>query len=345
VVYAWAIVRRSTLGFVPLSIGLRLVGGTLLGIAWTMASVRPVVRAIESDVPDTMLLGLMCLVAITPALLAGRRYALGATLAWDEREITHFVGGRVKTAIAWSDATVRVQPGGIVPRLLQVVDDEGRTISLVEGSGLAPAWAHGRRLIARHEADALIAHAERLGRPVVRGIVRESTDGPPLARDWMRLAPLALAFTSSFVTFADQGAGAAIQVMLVCTTLLVVPLRRLARALSRTQPAEWIAFDGEELGLVRARRLDGGRVLVDLAPAHHPDALVATRRGFVGATLRERPERPSSPYRAGERVLEAVHIETQADRVLRFERLRTAFVDLFAYGGLLAVAIAAVLVS
>jgi hypothetical protein len=343
VVYHRRIVRRATLGFVPMSIGFRLVGGTLLGIGWTVAAMFPVVRALESDVPDTTMLGVMCLVAITPALLTGRRHALAATLAWDDRSITHFLGGRVKTAIAWKDATMRIQLGGIAPRLLQITDGDGRTISLAEGHGLAPAWLHGRRMIGKDEADELVRTAARNGASIVSGVVRDASDGPPLTRDVFRLGPLALAIGWLFAA-THSASAASLSMMLVCGALLVVPFRRAARALARTRTNEWIAFEGGEVGLVRARRLDGAHVLVDLGPAHHADALVGTRRGFVSATLRER-ERPSCPYRAGERVLDAVHLETQADRVLRFERLRTAFVDLFAYGGLFAMSVAAVLVS
>lgn len=328
-----------------MSIGWRLVGGTLLGIAWTLGAVFPVLRAAESDVPDTMMLGLMCLVAITPALLAGRRHALAATLTWDERAITHFLGGRVKTAIAWKDATLRIESGGITPRLLQIVDTDGRCISLAEGNGLAPAWLHGRRMVAKDEADELIAIAARLRRPTERVVLPEGPDGTPLGRDWLRIIPITLAGASLLPAYVNSAEAFAFTMALVCFALLVGPIRRAVRALARRRPTEWIALEGDELGLVRARRLDGGRVLVDLSPAHHPDVLVASRRGFVGATLQERSPRPSSPYRTGEPVLDVVHLETQSDRVLRFERLRTALVDLFAYGGLFAMSVAAVLVS
>ncbi len=67
-----------------MSIGWRLIGGAVLGIAWTLAAVVPVTLRVESDVPDRTLLGMMCLVAVMPALLAARRHGLAATLAWDE---------------------------------------------------------------------------------------------------------------------------------------------------------------------------------------------------------------------------------------------------------------------
>ncbi len=328
-----------------MSIGWRLIGGTLLGVAWTLAAVFPVARAVESDVPDTVMLGVMFLVAIMPPLLASRRHSLAATLAWDEQAITHLLGGRVKTAIAWKDATLRTESRGIAPRLLQIVDLDGRCISLAAGVGLAPAWLHGRRMIGADHADALLALASRLGRPIESGVVREAADGPPLACDWLRLLPIGLVGFTLVLHYPSAQSLVALQMMLVCTMLLVAPVRRVIGAVSRVRPAEWIAFEGDEHGLVRARRVDGGRVLIDLSSAHHPDALVAIRRGFVGATLSERPERPSSPYRDGRRVLDALHVETQSDRVLRFERLRTAFVDLFAYGGLFAMSVAAVLVS
>ena len=328
-------VRRATLGFVPMSLGWRLVGGVFLGIAWTLASLAPVLRATESDTPNTVLLGVMFLVGITPALLAGRRSALAAAIAGDEKGITQFLGGRVKTAILWKDATVDRSS-----RVLQIADRDGRRISLVYAVHLAPPWLHGRKLIASHEANELVALATRLGLTLGRRVVRESPDGPPVWRDWARLVPIGLA-----CWWLARGGSVAVPMMLFCFALLVLPVRRAARALSRAHTNEWIAFEGDELGLVRARRLDGARVLVDPAPAMHPDALVASRGGFVSAELRDRLERPSSPYRIGERVFEAVRIETQSDRVLRFERLRTAFVDVMAYGGLFAGSVAAVLVA
>jgi hypothetical protein len=333
--------RRATLGFVPMSIGWRLIGGALLAMPWTVSAVAPVARAAESDVPGPVWWGLMFVVAITPALLALRRQSLAATIAWDDESITHFLGGRVKTAIAWKDATLRTSSGGTAPRRIQIADAEGRSIWLAEGEGLATLRTSGRHFIASHDADALLATAARLRRPIHEG-------SPPRADGvlvWLFVVAGSYAAAINAYLFVGTGTLTSWPMMLICGGLLAAAMRRVVQALGRSRPTEWIAFDGDELGLARARRLDGERVLVDLAPAHHPDALVATRRGFVGATLRERLERPSSPYRSGEPVLEAVNVETQADRVLRFERLRTAFVDVFAYGGLFAMAVAAVLVS
>lgn len=333
--------REAALGLVPSTLVSRLALGAPFAAGWSVAVVVPLVRAVESDVPDALLVGALFVATITPVLLYLRRHAMGASLRWDEDTLTLLRGGRVATAIAWREATIRQRVGLGGERLVVVRDAAGRSLTLTTG---APPWRDVPEGRVRVDGDTMQRILRAARTHASFDDTRLPMPGAKIALGVVLVATIAVALFGS-----DRWRGApqlaAIAFALACFALLLDPARRLHAALTRPVGRETLVIDLEERGRVRARRLDGSRVLLDLEPAHHPDALLAGRRGFVSAVLAVPSETSGTPYRAQETPIPATFVETRDDRVLRFEHLRAALVDVIGYGAFFATAIAAALVS
>lgn len=326
--------REVPLGLVAMPVGLRLLAGALFAAGWALAVFRPLVRVIESDVPSGMLAVALSVATVSPVLLYLRRHALHASLRWDERTVTLLRGGRVATSIAWREAIVRRSPSAT-----QIADAAGRTITLTTGVGVSPTPL-GRVRIERPALEALLRTAAQ---SATFAHETPRVDGPPawLAPTVAACLLVALALDDAPL-FAPQVAAGAFA--MACAALLVDPVRRLASALRKPAGREVLVIDTEERGRLRVRRLDGSRVLLDVGAAMHPDAMLCARRGFVNAVLAI-PDAATETYRSLETPIPATYVETRDDRVLRFERLRAAMVDLVGYGAFLASALAAALVA
>lgn len=326
---------------VPMGVAWRVVAGVALGACWTLGVLDPLLVAIESDFPRGVLIAATALAMATPALLFVRRHALDATLRWNDEHVTLLVAGRVLTALAWKDATFheRARGGPFPHRVLQISDRAGRRITVVTGARLGCGALEGRRLLDGPSLERLgeTARARALG--PTPSFVRERTtppDGLAILASLLVLAALAWAPRSpALLTLA---------VATVCAALVLPALVRLRRTFVRPVGTEMLVIDAEERGRLRARRLDGSRVLLDVAAAAHPDALLTARRGLLAAVV-ETPDAKGATYRSVEAPLAATFVETRDDRVLRFERIRGALVDLVGYGALLATSVAAALVS
>ena len=349
--------REASLGFVPMTLVSRLFAGAPFAAGWTAAVVVPLVRAVESDVPMGILLGATALATIAPVILYLRRHAMNVRLRWDADTLTLLRGGRVATSIAWSDAIVRQrsQRSGLDrTRVVQVSDRSGRVITLATGSLAGLVAPLGRARIASRDLDALVRTAETRATFVAEPPKAEpGRRAATILRLWL-LGCLAVALFATGPStvvepIAARGAGgamiAAFAFACACVALLIDPARRILAAFARPLGRETLVIDTEERGRVRARRLDGSRVLLDVAAASHPDAMLSSRRGFVNAVLVVPTDGSGTPYRSLEAPIPATFVETRDDRVLRFEHLRAALVDVIGYGAFFASAVAAVCVA
>lgn len=343
----------ASLGFVPVTLVSRLFAGAPFAAGWAAAVVVPLARAVESDVPHTIFVGAMLVATIAPALLYLRRHAMQASLRWDHDTITLLRGGRVATAIVWRQASVRQRVDRSGARLVHIADAAGRSLTLATASPTGFAAPLGRARITGPQLDRVLAAARahatfESGEPTV-------DPGWHASRNlsvWL-LVCLGVALSTSeqhragpIATFAFASA---------CAALLIDPARRVWSAIARpvgretlvivassTGPAE---FDTHERAHVRAHRLDGSPVLLDLGAARHPDARLPTQRGFVSAVLALPAAGSGTPYRSLETPIAATFVETRDDRVLRFEHLRAALVDVIGYGAFFATALAAALIA
>lgn len=335
--------REAPLGLVPMSVAWRLAFGVALGLSWTEGVVRPLVRVIESDLPRGVVAAMMFAAIVAPALLYLRRYAMPASVRWTEVDVTLLRGGRVATSIAWADAMFeeRVDGDRWPARVLRVGDAAGRRITVVGGARLGVRGLDGRCSIRTTELDALLTTLR--SSPACAGSV--PIEDSTRTRDFG--AVLAAIVLLQACVYAGLGGGAvlALPLAIVCALLLRDPLRRLRSAFTRPRAHETLLIDTEERGHLRARRLDGSRVLLDVSAASHPDAMLHSRRGFVGAVLDVPQSGGAASYRAPESPIPAIFVETRDDRVLRFEQLRAALVDVIGYGTFFATSITALLVS
>lgn len=334
--------REAELGFAPVTLVSRLFAGAPFAAGWAAAVVVPLVRIVESDVPMSMLAGALGVATIAPVVLYLRRHALDTSVRWDAETITLLRGGRVATSIAWRDAVLRQHVGRGGDRIVQIADAAGRRLTLVSGAVLGLSAPSGRARIAPRALDAILRVASEHG-----SVTRE----PPLpeARVSFGIAAWLLSCLT-LALFADGPAIARAQIGAIafagaCVALLVDPARRLVAAFRRPQGREILVIDTEERGRVRARRLDGSRVLLDVDAARHPDAMLSARRGFVNAVLVIPEDGSGTTYRSQETPIPATFVETRDDRVLRFERVRAALVDVVGYGAFFATAIAAALIT
>jgi hypothetical protein len=326
---------EAPLGLASLSILGRLVVGVGFGATWASVGVQPVLRALETDAPPAVIVALTWLAVVAPTVLYLRRHALRSSVRWNDEAITRVVGERVAVSITWADAWVR-RDGTRHALAVQIGDAAGRRITLASGWPIHIPLLSGRHRIDREAFDAIVSAARRGGASFV--------DGAPIAEPSMPVAPILLVlFLAGIIDGprATTDQAWALAIAIVCSILLVAPIRRLVATLRRPRALEPLLVDTEERGRLRARRLDGSAVLLDVSTASHPDALLATRRGFVNAVL-EVPRGGSGPsYRATETPIPATYVETRDDRVLRFEALRTALVDVIGYGAFFATAVAA----
>ncbi len=333
--------HEAALRLVPLPLLVRLFAGALFAAGWVASVFVPLVRVVESDVPGAIFVAAVTIATIAPAVLYLRRHALDATVRWDDETITLLRGGRVATSIAWSDACLRQRRDSAMPRrarLVQIVDPGGRRITLTTGAVIGVPSPVGRVRIEPAALDAILRAASRRASFVRDAPVPETTPRALVA--WLAGSIfVAIAFPGSALAV---GQTCAFAFALACVALLVDPARRVLAALRRPVGRETLVIDTEERGRVRARRLDGSRVLLDVAAASHPDARLSSRRGFVSAVLAI-PEGGTGTYRSMETPIPATYVETRDDRVLRFEHLRAALVDVIGYGAFFATALAAAL--
>ncbi|MFO0683590.1 MAG: hypothetical protein U0234_16145 [Sandaracinus sp.] len=333
--------REVVLALVPMGVAWRVVAGIALGACWTLGVLEPLLVAIESDFPRGVLIAATGLAMATPALLYVRRHALDASVRWNEEHVTLLVAGRVLTALTWKDAVFheRTARGPGRYRALQISDRAGRRITVVTGARLGCPSVEGRRLLDGPSFEALRETARRRSLGETPTYVRERAT-PSDA--WGLVASLGVL---AALAWAPRPPSMLTLVVAATTSVLVLhALVRLRRTFARPIGTEMLVIDAEERGRLRARRLDGSRVLLDVAAAAHPDALLTARRGLLAAVVEE-PEGKGATYRSVEAPLAATFVETRDDRVLRFERVRGALVDLVGYGTLLATAVAAALVS
>lgn len=333
--------REASLALVPMGVAWRVVAGVALGACWTLGVLQPLLVAIESDFPRGVLIAVTGLAMATPALLFLRRHSLDATIRWNDEHVTLLAGGRVLTALAWRDAVVhtRVGRGPGHATLLQISDRAGRRITVVTGALRGCGWVEGKRWLEGPAFERLREAARRHALGTTPHCVRERAT-PPDA--WAVVASLGVLAALAWAPHAPSTL--ALAVALTCAALVLVALARLRGAFARPAPREMLVIDAEERGRLRARRLDGSRVLLDVATAAHPDALLTQRRGLLAAVV-VAPDAKGATYRSVEAPLAATYLETRDDRVLRFERVRGALVDLVGYGTLLATALAAALVT
>jgi hypothetical protein len=321
----------------------RLVGGVFLAIWWTVMVAEPLAHASRHDLPEAARTVLLGVALLAPVALYVRRHTLDAAIRWDREALTLLRGGRVVSSIAWSSARVRLSaPSRWLGRgrVLQITDDAGRRITLTDTDDVAvAAWLEGKRRVSVRTLDALLRAAAERGRAPQGEPEREVA--------WLPLFAIGLAFFVAPPLLVSQHALAgSASAVAIAVALLVAPVRHLVRTLRRPSGSEILLLDTEERGRLRARRLvDGTRVLLDVTPARHPDALLATRRGFVNAVLAIPSFGTGTTYRAAEEPIPATYVETRDDRVLRFEALRAALVDLVGYGAFLATALLAVMLT
>ena len=335
---------QARLGLVPVAVIARVLVGVPFAYGWLVGVVLPLVNAMQSDVPEAILFAATFVAGAAPLLLYLRRHALGATLRWDEQTITLLRNGRTEMAIAWRDARVRFAFDVGFPertRVVQIADDAGRCITVVSGSGFGGTVPSGRRHMRAVDLDALLDAAEQRS---------ELVSEPPQLERGTALPLLWLVLGATHVLSTDGPPRAitalyATSATVLCAVLLLDPLRRLHAALARPSGRETLVIDTEERGRLRARRLDGSRVLLDVDAASHPDAMLHARRGFVSAVLAIPTDAAGATYRSLEEPIPATFVETRDDRILRFEHLRAALVDVIGYGAFFATAIAAATIT
>jgi hypothetical protein len=281
------------------------------------------------------LLALAASTLLPPALLRARQ-PRPARVTWDREGLVERDGAHVRTAIPWLGAQARVAHGER-GRVVQVSDAEGRAITLAEPRA-APRWLAHRK-----------ACAADLG--LLAGVLGEVDPGPEIAPDARDARRPTMGWQATLLTLAVglvalpmmalvpdlRRVGPAFAALLVCILSAAPALRPLhellellawQRLFERSEPATIEEGEGREALL---RRADGTRVRIDLGPARHPDAWLATREGaqlFVVLPL-------AGWIPAVSRLdlgppVEVTQVETEHERQARGETLRAAAIELSA---------------
>ena len=224
---------------------------------------------------------------------------------------------------------------------MQITDVDGRAITIAS-EGATPRWLSRRKATAPDAALAPLADVlvdlepgPELA-PDARD-VRRPTMGPQVA---LVTLVLGLLGAPTMWLAGDMRhlvpAFAALVVCMLCAAPALRPVHELlellavGRRFDRSEEATIVHGEGTEALL---RRRDGSLVRVDVAPARHPDALLATREGTVVHVVL--PAAGWSP--AASRVdlgpsVAAEDVETALDREARGELTRAARIELAARG-------------
>lgn len=336
----------------PRGRALRLaIAGALLGFPglglWSAFLVPTLLARSLSEGAETALIALvlpitLAISIVLPPWLLRSRQPRAARVTWDRWGATEHDGAHVRTAIPWSAARARVETGGR-GRVVQITDAEGRAIT-VAAQGATPRW------LARRKASAPEASVEELARALA-----ERELGPPIepdARDRRRPTMGPQAWSATLVigvlgvamlwVVEDlrhlAPAFVALIVCMLCAAPALRPLHELldllatARRFDRAEEATIEqASDGgaEDASEVVLRRKDGSLVRVDLAPARHPDARLATREGtLVHVALPESGWVPAVKIVDLGAAIAASAVETAHDREVRGELARAAGIEL-----------------
>ena len=339
--------RTIALGF-PFATYFGLVvssfGFALLMYASGYASFRAAghgrLRTLDLDSMPVLACG--ALFAVIAWLLLWARQPRGAKVTWDEHGITEWDGEGVVTAISWSNAMryqvgVRrgshVAPGQVVGSTVQFSDPSDRRIT-ISMNVRPPTFSMRRRSVgalrAIHATHATVRPAEK--------IIPHGSSRYPRWRVWpLRAGYALLAFAVFRLGDGVDPMGAAGAFALASLLLFLRALRPLFELLQNKKidgafrdalPVELIGNDGNILFV----RDDQGRTAAfDTTTFHHPDALLATRRGrgFLRAAS-SRPEgyRGQSAHHQGHPLVHPEAYESAGIRQARRDLQRALIAEL-----------------